>query len=418
MRAIRIAAGLAALSLFFVPSIWAQEKQSGKADGEAVGLLVARVAHERNPDAAGNASMVAYETLWIVRDGSGAHIAAKLPDIVVPRKSGFWRLGIAHMCQLARPATNDSNDHGNIRTDEVAYATPVLQRPVVEIGNHECDAKTKARLFDDSYDADYVPDPDKSPAPAPDAPTECGWTYRWFESVLPDLVSVSMFQGAPESCTSEGGNLYNEIWVQKPDDPFPVIGPDKAQIPFDVLFGAASHDAWLRAVSGGKPGADSCVGYDDSQDMQQTGWALVHAHGEWRTRAFVQVGRVCAATGDPKMMVPRSVTHATPPPVAWGELQKQMPGIWDAYFSPNGSVILAIQATQPETFEQPRITTVALYAFSGGRIGEKLLDLPPTKIVMVEWATGRFVENWTRTLEEVQTKGLPVTAVQVDETAK
>ena len=90
-------------------------------------LLVSRVAHERNPDAAGNASMVAYETLWIVRDSSGAHVAAKLPDIIVPRKSGFWRLGIAHTCQLAPPVSSEASDHGNIRTDDIAYATPVTR---------------------------------------------------------------------------------------------------------------------------------------------------------------------------------------------------------------------------------------------------------------------------------------------------
>ncbi len=387
-----------------------------KSDAGTVGLLVSRVAHERNPDAAGNASMVAYETLWIVRDSSGAHVAAKLPDIIVPRKSGFWRLGIAHTCQLAPPVSSEASDHGNIRTDDIAYATPVTRAPVVGVANRECDSKTKQRLFDDSYDADYVPDAANAPTPA--APTECGWTYRWFESVLPDLVSVSMFQGVSESCASEGGNLYNEIWVQRPDNPFPAIGPDTVQIPFDVMFGAASHRAWIRAVSGGKPGADSCVGDDDSEDMPQTGWAFAHVHGEWRTRAFVQVGRVCAASGNPKTAVPRSVTHATPLPVAWGELEKQMPGIWDAYFSPDGSVMLAIQATQPGTFEQPRLTAVALYAFFGGKIGEKLLDLPPTKVVMAEWATGRFVENWTKTLTGIQATGLPAAVTRVDAAAK
>ena len=69
--------------------------------------------------------------------------------------------------------------------------------------------------------------------------------------------------------------------------------------------------------------------------------------------------------------------------------------------------MLAIQATQPGTFEQPRLTAVALYAFFGGKIGEKLLDLPPTKVVMAEWATGRFVENWTKTLTGIQATGLP-----------
>lgn len=174
----------------------------------AVGLLLARVAHERNPDLE-STSMVKYETLWIVRDAARAHIAAKLSDIIVPRKSGFWRVGIEHTCHFDRAPAGDSKDHGNIiTTEDVAYAVPVSDAPIVEVANQTCNSETAKRLFDDSYDP-----VNGDPHRWQNAPSECGWISRWIESVLPDLISISYFQGGSEACDPRGGNTFKETWV-------------------------------------------------------------------------------------------------------------------------------------------------------------------------------------------------------------
>lgn len=392
----------------------AQQTPAATPGASPVGLLLARVAHERNRDAFGDVSMVRYETLWIVRDASGARIAATLPDIIVPRKSGFWRLGIEHTCQFTRAANGDPNDRGNISTADIAYAVPVGQAPVVELDHPACDPQTAKRLFDDSYNPEFVPEPDSEHPPDANAPSECGWANRWFESVLPDLVSVSYFQGVSEVCEPQGGNEYKEIWVQSPDDPFPFVGPAQQQIPFDVVFGAAGHRAWIHAVSGGQPEGDSCIADNPDEDMQQTGWSLKHVRGEWRTYAFAQVGRVCAASGDPKVAVPRTLTHAIPLPIPWAALEKQLPGISDAYVAPGASVLLAIHSRKGDPVsEEGQTVAVALFDFSGNKLSAKLLDLPAGKIVMAEWATGRFVQTWTDSLSELQAHGLPGAVVKL-----
>jgi hypothetical protein len=406
-------------SLLAFPVMRAQQASAPTPVAPSVGLLLARVAHERNRDAFGDVSMVRYETLWIVRDASGARIAATLPDVIVPRKSGFWRIGIEHTCQFTPTARDDANNHGNISPADIPYAVPVGQAPVVELDHPACDSQTAKRLFDDSYNPEFVPEPDSEHPPDPNAPSECGWANRWFESVLPDLVSVSYFQGVSEICDPQGGNDYKEIWVQDPDDPFPFVGPAQQQIPFDVVFGAAGHRAWIHAVSGGQPEGDSCIADNPDEDMQQTGWSLKHVHGEWRTHAFAQVGRVCAASGDPKVAVPRTLTHANPLPIPWAALEKQLPGISDAYVAPGSSVLLAIQSKNGDPVsEEGQTVAVALYDFPGNKLGAKLLDLPATKIVMAEWATGRFVQSWTESLSTLQSQRLPAVVVKVRAASK
>ena len=419
MLARRILLGCAFLLPFALTPTRAQKPSGPTSVASPVGLLLALVAHERNRNAFGDASMVRYETLWIVRDASGAHIAATLPDIIVPRKSGFWRIGIEHTCQLTPATRDDLSDRGNIITADFPYAVLVGQAPVVELEFPACDAQTAKRLFDDSYNPEFVPEPDSEHPPDPNAPSECGWANRWFESVLPDLISVSYFQGVSETCEPQGGNDYKEIWVQSPDDLFPFVGPAQQQIPFDVVFGAAGHRAWIHAVSGGQPEGDSCIADNPDEDLQQTGWSLKHVHGEWSTHAFAQVGRVCAASGDPKVLVPRSLTHAVRLPIPWVALEKQLPGISDAYVAPGASVLLAIQSKKDDPVsEEGQTVAVALYDFSGNKLGAKLLDLPATKIVMAEWATGRFVQSWTESLSALQAQRLPAVVVRVRAEAK
>jgi hypothetical protein len=265
-------------------------------------------------------------------------------------------------------------------------------------------------MFDDSY-RPYAGD--NPQPPAPDAPSECGWQNLWFSSVLPDLISVSYYQGLSESCDPRGGNAYQQVWVQNPDDPVSSLDRAHAYIQFDQIFGAEGHRAWIRAVTASGPSGDSCLADVPREELDdESGWFLLHFYGKWLTYALVQKGRFCAVACYPKVAVPRSLTHAATLPVAWPALEKQLPGISDAYLSPSGSILLAIVSKQNAHPRQSQVISVALFDFSGNKLGVKLLELPPGDIVMAEWATGRYVQSWTDSLSTLQSRGLPAPVVR------
>ncbi|HEY6269525.1 MAG TPA: hypothetical protein VIX11_14570 [Candidatus Acidoferrum sp.] len=374
------------------------------------GLLLAHIAHQRNSQVLGSPSVVQYETLWIVRDAAGARIIATLPDIVIPRKTGFWRLGIQHACQLRAPEKGDPTSRGNISTADLPYAVPADKAPILEVQYPLCDSETTKRVFDDTYDSE--PSNYDSP-PKPDAPSECGWYNLWFESVLPDLISVGSFTGQSETCEPRGGHLYSDFWVQSPDSPMQLYSGETQKIPFEQLFGAAGDRAYIKALSGGGPDGDSCASDSPPEDLSRTGWYLRHGQGEWYTSAFIQPSGFCVASGSPKVIVPRSLTHAVPLPVPWSALRKQLPDLADAYVSPGASVLLALQSKQDPNSHVIQILSVALFDFSGNKLGPKLLELPPTDLVMVEWATGRFISSWTDSLTALQSHGLPSPSFKV-----
>jgi hypothetical protein len=62
--------------------------------------------------------------------------------------------------------------------------------------------------------------------------------------------------------------------------------------------------------------------------------------------------------------------------------------------------------------------TVTLFDFSKKKIGEKLLEIPGSKIVMVEWAMGSYVQTRSETLTLLQSRGLPSPIQKVQQAPK
>ena len=81
-------------------------------------------------------------------------------------------------------------------------------------------------------------------------------------------------------------------------------------------------------------------------------------------------------------------------------------------------MLLAIQGKQAPVTNEYQADTVTLFDFSKKKIGEKLLEIPSSKIVMVEWATGRYVQTWSETLTLLQSRGLPSPIQKVQQAPK
>jgi hypothetical protein len=414
MHARGIFSGCILTLVLAVPSIHGQNAP-GSNPGPSVGLLLAYVSHQRDLEWADIPFVVQYKTLLVVSNALGTRIVATLPDIIVPRKAGFWRIGIEHTCQFtppehdAPPFAADEYPGGTINTEDAAYAVPVDKPPVVEFESPLCDSETAKRVLDGSYVSYSSSSGSSRPYPA----EECGGHDIWVKSVLPGLVSFSVVEDA---LCAHGRSNYMETWVQNLDDPiapFETIWdagstPSSIKIRFDQLFGPAGRDAWVRAVSPIQDEALGPCGRDlDPSAIPEAGWNLEHVQGGWRTDAYVNVDGDCEGLGHPNIAVPSSVAHAAPLPVPWTELEKQLPGISDAYFSPRGSVMLVIQSAPGPGSDETHVTSVGLFDFSAGKTGRKLLDLPPSDVVMAEWATGPVVKNWTDSLTALQTRGLP-----------
>jgi hypothetical protein len=399
MAAPRIAASVLAISLFSAAPSRVQQPSKPPAIPSGTGLLVAFAKNQRGPG--DSPPLFQYETWWIVRDATGAHVAAKVPDIIVPRKTGFWRVGIQHTCQFRSPDKDDPQDHGEIITEDIPYSVPFEETPDLSLDHPFCDPETRERVFGLAYDSYATSSIEKAPA-------ECIWKAASFLSVLPDLVSISSVEGVRETCDPHAREVFS-VSVQTPDRLSSTGDPG---VSISRAFGDAGGRAWNRAIQAAAKGG-SCSELPPPSDG---GWYLEHSGGQWHAGASLQWGGYrmdCVLSDVVNIVVRRSVTHAAPLPVSWAILEKRLPGLTDAYISPDGSVLVAILSEEDNSTHQSQIASVQLFDFSTHELGPKLLDLPPNSIVMAEWATGRFVQSWTASLTALASHGLPAPGSEV-----
>jgi hypothetical protein len=394
MVARRTAAPVLAILLFSFATSRAQQPSKPPENPFGTGLLVAFVRDQR---AAGESPrLLQYETRWIVRDSTGAHVGAKIQDIIVPRKTGFWRVGIQHTCQFRAPDKDDPRDHGEIITEDIPYSVPVEETPELSLDHPACDPETRVRVFDRSYNPYATSSSEK-------APFECIWKSASFLSVLPDLVSISYDEGVRETCDPHSREEFS-VSVRKADN--------LSSVPISRIFGDQGSRAWNRAIQAAVK-ESSCSKVPPPSDG---GWYLEHSSGQWHADASLQWGEYrmdCVLSPSIDIVVPRSVTHAAPLPVSWATLEKELPGLTDAYISPDGSVLLAIVSREDNSTHRWEIAAVQLFDFSAHELGPKLLELPPNDVVMAEWATGRFIKSWTDSLRALASHGLPAPVYEV-----
>jgi len=69
----------------------------------------------------------AYRTLWIASRAGTLQIM-ELPELIVPRKTGFWRVGVRSYCH---PKGTKYDADYDIWSDVVLFAKPVSQRPII-----------------------------------------------------------------------------------------------------------------------------------------------------------------------------------------------------------------------------------------------------------------------------------------------
>lgn len=394
MIARRIVASVLAIAFFAIAALRAQQPSKPPENSSKIGLLVAFVKDQR---ALGESPrLFQYETWWIVRDETGAHVVAKIPDIIVPRKTGFWRVGIQHTCQFRAPDKDEPRDHGEIITEDIPYSVPVEEAPNLSLNNPPCDPETRSRVLAPSYNP-YAASSDEK------APSECVWKSASFLSVLPDFVSLSYNEGIRETCDPHSREEFS-VSVRKTDT--------LSFVPISRMFGDQGRLAWNRAIrSAAKEGSCS-----EDPPPNEGGWYLEHFSGQWHATASLQWGEYridCVLSPSIGIVVPRSITHAAPLPVSWATLERKLSGLADAYISPDGSVLLTIVSKEDNSTHQWEISGVRLFDFSRHEVGPKLLDLRPNEVVMAEWATGRFVQSFTDFLTALSAHGLPAPVSEV-----
>jgi hypothetical protein len=317
-----------------------------------------------------------YRTLLITfRDGK-AQLAADLPDLIVPRENGFWRVGTLH-----------KGPPGKYQAQEFVYASPA--RAVPHAGG------------------EYHPaNPDWN----------CSETDQaTIEFVNPDLLSVSYFN--EPACSLEVEYGYG---TYRFDEPAKVID-------IAAALGAPAWDAEKKADVKAKSdhafaNLSNCEGVSE---VDSSNWGIERYDRLPKSIAkpWVVVGsysspHVCGDGGryEIKFPIPKSVTGPTYRTDALSSLLKSKVASdshivpEEALLTPAGDFLVSLGYSPP----------VRIFAITKkGIASEPVLSVPlnlesnAVNVVMVQWALGKHVLDWQSELQSLQRTHFPEPIVAI-----
>jgi len=328
----------------------------------------------------GVATPAGYETLWVVRDAARP-VHATIPDLLVPRADGWWRVGTAPICPTGGPEGQSMHVLWRARAD----STPVVSEICHELPRGELPLPIYA---DDSVTRDSL---------AREI-IRCSWSRIQVRYVSPEYLAVGETSGMTEECEPRGGRWYQTYYVSlfNGDSLLSLAqfaGPRVDSLA-RVALGRAVHELARDEV---------CVTVAeglDPNDLVDIGsqWYPTRAGGRWVPVVFNQV-----AVGDCQLLpavetalAPALTGHDALRP-AWNVLASTAKELQDAFASPKGDLVLMRTAD-----------SLFVHLGDGKQLGRRIGAMPfsEREIVMIQWATGNHVARWNEEIAAMVRRGL------------
>jgi hypothetical protein len=336
-------------------------------------------------------------TLWIAPRLGTLQVAATKQALLIPRADGFWWTGRERRCTVSEYNGEGVNIDAGIFVSRVdaLWLTRAGDTARVTLDGTDCaDAERDAmrrRAVAATAQADSAAARGDSTGLAESRldtlnvpeDIDCSRNTQRITFASPSALSVETRYVVTEYCSP--GKYYTS--------------GSNAVIPFDTaqrvtLRPVLSDAQWAELT---KPPSDSSAcGFEEERTPGHldSAWAVVRSHGKWVAGFFIDGPIVCRggeeSNGGSEFELPASFTGSNALPVEWEELEKRIPQLRDAAASPSGRQIVMLAGD-----------TLSIVSVRGGKLGKSLLKVAVgslEELVMVRWATGRELAEWTRVI--------------------
>jgi hypothetical protein len=355
-----------------------------------------------------------YRSLWIAPQDGKLQIL-ELPDLIVPRKTGFWRVGTRFYCD---PDELKNDPQREPSPDGAFFATPVNQRPVV-YGLAQCPAHvqhldTQEETLDNAaygatgIDVTFVNDeyislddwgrtdccvhPDashQSSVARLGDPARNPIAYSEIEGVL----ARSNYEWAAAEALLKNANL-----IDNDDRPKMSSGEGNAEDETNILenFPKWSNMSELDKVTVMQTLDDGCFPKHDDRE-----WHIVRDHGQWRAYGSFDTHRLCGVEVNFELPFHASFAAPATAPISLDAIGKRIPGAYDAFWSPGReTVVVLIDPDHP---------SLEVFSPRGQDMGKPVITMQLKEFegpAMAEWATGSNVTRWTAELKRIKAQGV------------
>jgi hypothetical protein len=321
-----------------------------------------------------------YETLWIVRDASRP-LHATIPDLLVPRADGWWRVGTAPICPTGGPEDETMNVLWRVRAD----SAPVIAEICHELPRGELPLPIYA---DDSVARDSLSK----------ELVRCSWSEIDIKFVSPEYLAIGERSGQTEECEPRGGRWYQSYYVSRFNGDsslaLPHFAPGKIDSVARLALARSAKDLAKDEL------CTNIVEGFNADELLEIGaqWYPSRVEGRWRPVLIEELG-----TGDcqllPVVDVPLTAAltgHDSLKP-SWASLARQRKGLADAFASPRGDLVIVRSGD-----------SLLVHLGAGEGLGKRIGAIPfaQREIVMLQWATGRNVARWKEEIAALMRRGL------------
>jgi hypothetical protein len=347
----------------------------GQQSGVLIGVVAARAAEAQEFESITGPK---YQTLWVARDMNGKlSVMATIPELIVPRRDGFWHVGVKQVCEF-----DDTEDGGNESLAQKTWAAPVGKAGEVEL----------QQLCTSHKPEDYAPPYGR--VAGEKKISQCGFTLTDIEFVSPQLISAREYEGQSEDCEARGGRYSVYHHVRRYDSTEPVS--------FGQLLGPQAGAAYLKALpEKAKDDNDEECG-EPFGGRKDDEWRVGRNAGRWGAFLTQNVGNFGCSVDEPiHFRIPSALTGETFALSDWTAFYKMEKDLQDGFISPAGDLAVIVTKTEMKFYEVREKVP-----------GKLLLTLPGSAIVMVQWATGAHVEDWTGQLGKIANGKLPGVVVK------
>ena len=331
-----------------------------------------------------------YKTMWIVFSPGEARVVATVPDVIVPRDTGFWRVGRIIVCEFDEAAQRDT-------TEDVIWQTPLEKAPEIPQGP-PCKSHRVVDPLGGNADENLT---------ASDNPTTdlCGHSAGILLFVSPTYLAENFDDW--DRCEARGGHDTKRDDVHSLDD--------EVRVSLQDLFGEQAAKEYSAAVRKGF--VESQKDYNCPEPATESynlkSWNITHLRGAWRAAAADDefMGE-CVFIHAMNLPLPKRITGESPKPAPWPLFAHAIPHLSDFYLSPFGDYALVLVS--------PKNADYHLYAYSvkNGAPDKRLAEIPwenynSHPIVMTQWSSGKYVAAWTEVVEKIRDHPLPNPVVRV-----
>jgi len=194
----------------------------GQSAGVLLGLVVEPARAEEDPYSVAEPK---YQTLWAAVDSNGKFGGlTTIPDLIVPRRRGFWHVGVKQTCEFE---PNEAG--GNETTDQVVWTAAIGKPGAVDL-EQPCSSH-KPNEYAPSYGRT---ESDRTKT------SQCGYSLTDIEFLSAELISWKRYTSQSEACEPRGGHYSETYSVRRFESTEPLR--------FGELFGPQAASAYARAV--------------------------------------------------------------------------------------------------------------------------------------------------------------------------